>query len=175
MNKYIELFEECLHQDGWHFERKESELRTYLMAGFKGENCRLDIAFDAEVDKDVVMCVTYLPVIIPKQHYSALAELICRLNYYFSTGCFQLDFDDDIIRFKAAIDIAGGELTLPMIRNLRDTTLCMADRYYPFFMRLFYGDKSPVQICQEIDDYKEKALAAINETEEKVPSNVVCH
>lgn len=146
MNKYIELFANYLDEDDWSFSRIETDEVNglgYLMTKYSGENCRMDVVFDADPEREQVMVFVYLPAITAESKRCEMAELVCRINRCMTIGSLELDMDNGEMRFKVTMDVEGGELTPTMIRNMRDSALATSDRYYPVLMALLYGDKSP--------------------------------
>ena len=146
MNKYIESFANFLNEDDWNFSRMETDEVNglgYLTAKYSGDNCRMDVVFDADPEKDLAMVFVYLPVITPEAKRRDMAELVCRINRCMTIGSLELDMDDGDIRFKVTMDVEGGELAPTMIGNMRDSAIATSDRYYPALMAMLYGDKSP--------------------------------
>jgi hypothetical protein len=153
MNKFIELCADFLNRDDWNFSRFETDAVNglgYLMAKYSGDNCRMDVVFDANPEKDLMMVFVYMSVMVPESKRRDMAELVCRINHNLSIGGFELDMDDGDLRYMVAMDVEGGELVPTMVQNMRDSSISTCDRYYPALMSLIYGDKSPKDAIESV-------------------------
>ena len=145
MNKYITLFEQFLNNADLDYKLHETdpvEGLGYLTFKMNGDYCRMDVVFDADPERDMVMCFVYLPFSIPPEKRHGMAELVCRLNRR-AVGNYEYDIDDLSLRFKISMDVEGGELVPRMIENMRDSAVSVCDNDFPVMMRFLYGDFSP--------------------------------
>jgi hypothetical protein len=106
----------------------------------------------AEESGQVVVGVA-APVKAPEDRRAEVGELACRVNYNRRVGCLEMDMSDGEVRFRAGIDVEGGELTETMIRNLIGSAYCGMDRYMPTLLAFSFAGTSP-----------EAALAAMKGT-----------
>lgn len=149
MNKYITLFEQFLQETDWSYTLHTTDEEAglgFLSAKATGDNCRLDVVFDADPAKDIAMCFVYFPFIVPATKRNEMAELVCRLNRHVA-GCYEFDIDELTFRYRVSIDVEGGELVPRMIENMRDSAVAVCDRDFPAMMRVLHGGFTPKDAC----------------------------
>lgn len=161
MSNYIDQMAAFLEADDWSFQREHHQGgdRDFLRAGWKGKKTKLDLVLDSRETSHIVMCFVYVPVQVPEDRRAAVAELFCRLNYRFSVGHFDLDFNDGEVRFRQSIDVEGGELTETMFSNLIYSSLGTCDDQFPVLMRVVFGGKTAVEALQETDEAQDEQEA----------------
>jgi protein-tyrosine phosphatase len=99
----------------------------------------------------LVRCYIRPSVWVPAESRMAISEAITRANYNLAYGNFELDLGDGELRFKASIDVEGGELVTTMVHNLIGAGVTMYNQYHPAFMRVIYGGISPQQAIEEVE------------------------
>ncbi|MEI6715590.1 MAG: hypothetical protein WCO60_17675 [Verrucomicrobiota bacterium] len=66
-------------------------------------------------------------------------------------GAFDLDMDDGEIRFHASSVSPEGRLEDSVIGRLLSVSLILADRYYPAFMAVLFGNQSPEEALLKLE------------------------
>lgn len=150
MSTILDTIIEFFHQDDWHFERAEDE--SYLRLGFKGEHGRWSCIAQALEEREQMVFYSVLPSVIPLERRGDVSEFITRANYGLLSGNFELDWNDGEVRYKTMVDVEGGALTLPMVRNLVHSNLFTVDRYFKGLMNVVYSDKSPALAVAESEN-----------------------
>jgi hypothetical protein len=145
----IEMIEQVLVEDDWHYERDEE--RDVVMLGVKCRNASLRLAFDAKEDKGVVVLYGLIDGRVPQQKLVEAAEFITRANYGLLVGNFEMDYGDGEVRFKVSVDVEGAELTPTMIRNMINYCVVTLNRYYPGLMGVLFGNLDPAEAAAEAE------------------------
>jgi hypothetical protein len=94
-------------------------------------------------DRPFLRCFLHICCRAPEERRPAAAELITRINYGLRLGNFEMDFADGEIRYRAGIDVAGGELTAEMVDAVIGATVGTVDRYFPAIMSFLWSDMAP--------------------------------
>jgi hypothetical protein len=68
---------------------------------------------------------------VPDGRLDAVVNYLTRANFDLAIGNFEANMDDGQVRFKTSIDVAGSELSDPLIDHLFMANVASADRYLP--------------------------------------------
>ena len=96
-----------------------------------------------------VLVYVECPVKVPGMRRSLAAEFLMRVNYSLALGNFELDFRDGEVRYRNAIDVDGGVLSLEMIRQLIMVPAATMDRFFGGLMQVVYGTTLPAEAFEE--------------------------
>ena len=138
-----------LDQDDWNYRLAEG--RPGIWTGVTGQNASFRIFIVADDQKSVVLIYSHVDARVPEDRRVAVAEFLTRANWGHVLGNFEMDFADGEVRYRTAIDIEGGALAERMFRNLLAANVQTADRYYPGFMRVMYGEMTPAEAIDRIE------------------------
>lgn len=138
-------------EDGWSFEQMPE--RPILRLPFQGKGGRWNCYAQIRVTHDVEQILFYsvLPLNVPDDKLSAIAEFITRANYGMALGNFELDFNDGEVRYKTSIDVTDTEITSSLLRPLIYTNVLMMDKYMSGLMAVVYADMSPAEAVKQIE------------------------
>jgi hypothetical protein len=138
-------------EDGWSFEQMPE--RPILRLPFQGKGGRWNCYAQIRVTRDVEQILFYsvLPLNVPSDKLSAIAEFITRANYGMALGNFELDFNDGEVRYKTSIDVTDTEITSNLLRPLIYTNVLMMDKYMSGLMAVVYADMSPAEAVKQIE------------------------
>lgn len=141
MESVIEKLAEFLGSRGWKCAVEAD--RPLIQTGANGKNGRWPcIAIGGSENRDLVF-LSLFPVNIPKEKRSAVAELLARINYRLSHGCYEMDFEDGELRFRTSIPAVQGEVQGELLEYLVFANLCAFDSHFENIMRVLYTDVSP--------------------------------
>ena len=106
------------------------------------------------------MFYSVIPVTAPEGRRIAVAELLTRANYGMLIGNFELDLDDDEIRYKTSIDMEGVVTTSPEDRSVSTllwkslvyANVLTSDQYLPAIKSVVEGLTEPAEAMQRIED-----------------------
>jgi len=103
-----------------------------------------------ELSDDVLHFFTFLPVLVPQQKRTAIAELCHRLSWGLVLGKFELNFNDGTVRFLTSTIYPKGELPRELLQRIIMLNLSTMDLRLPAFMGVLYADRSPNEAAQLI-------------------------
>ncbi|MDO4568135.1 MAG: YbjN domain-containing protein [Clostridia bacterium] len=130
--------------------------------GDEGEYIRLQMSMK-EVDhvtiliraRDNTFTVnTYFPINVNEAKRDEMSEFICRANYGLVVGCFEMDYSDGEIRYRATGCFKNSDPDLESVEMIVDMGFLMFNRYTPGIMAVLYGGKDPksaVDMCENND------------------------
>jgi hypothetical protein len=144
----IEVVEGFLLEDDWSFEKKAEDI---IACGVNTDNSSYRMYIRAHEDRRVLLVYVVLPSKIPAHQRESIAEYIARANYGLWIGNLEFDMNDGEVRYKTSIDVDGGELTARMVSSLFSYAIHTMDKYFPGFMAVCYGGKSPAEAINDID------------------------
>ena len=150
MNNATEMLTEFFDKRGWSY--KFDERRYIFSTGIGGENgywrCLASIGQNGE---HIAFMSLFPSKVMPKRR-QACAELLTRINFSVTHGCFELDFDDGEIRFRTSVWVTEAGITLDAVECLVLTNLFTVDRYYAAIMRVLHADIPPQKALSETAD-----------------------
>jgi hypothetical protein len=76
---------------------------------------------------------------VPTDRLDAVLNYLTRANFDLAIGNFEANVDDGQVRFKTSIDVAGAELSDPLIDHLFMANVASADRYLPGLEAVIVG------------------------------------
>lgn len=132
--EFIEYDEGVRSSYGFHSPNEHAEYRMFL---------------DCNEKTEIVTAFAYAPFEVPDNRREEVGELFVRLNRQILMGNFDLDFSDGEVRFRAGMDVEGGELTSKMIDNLIGACLWCWEQHYETIMAVVFED-TPAYIA--VDD-----------------------
>ena len=138
-------------EDGWSFEQMPE--RPILRLPFQGKGGRWNCYAQIRVTRDVEQILFYsvLPLNVPADKLSAIAEFITRANYGMALGNFELDFNDGEVRYKTSVDVTDTDITSNLLRPMIYTNVLMMDKYMSGLMAVVYADMSPAEAVKQIE------------------------
>jgi hypothetical protein len=124
---------------------------TTIEVGFACQTARFLVT--VWVHPASLLCVvTQMPVVIPEDRRTAVAELIARINYSLMLGGFALSLSDGDLHFRVTVPLADAELTQEQFDRLMGASLWTVQRYHKAVCRLLYGDDlSPAEAVAEVE------------------------
>ena len=138
-------------EDGWSFEQMPE--RPILRLPFQGKggrwNCYAQIRVTREVEQ--ILFYSVLPLNVPVEKRSAIAEFITRANYGMALGNFELDFNDGEVRYKTSIDVTDQDIAANLLRPLIYTNVLMMDKYMSGLIAVVYADVPPAEAVKQIE------------------------
>ena len=87
----------------------------------------------------------YHPIQILYSARAAVMELVTRLNYGLSWGCFELDMGDGELRFRVGLHMDGCEIERQLIQNAIHHGISTLLYYHSAVSSLLYDNMSPEQ------------------------------
>jgi len=94
---------------------------------------------------DRMVFYVYHPIQILYSARAAVMELVTRLNYGLSWGCFELDMGDGELRFRVGLHMDGCEIERQLIQNAIHHGISTLLYYHSAVSSLLYDNMSPEQ------------------------------
>ncbi len=142
----IDIVEHIAEHHDWDFDRVaddqiamavEGQWRTYsitLAWSPRDETLRLICTFEMEP---------------PKERMPAIYEVLNRTNDMCWAGSFTYWEAQQLMVFRYGLVLAGGQLASPeQIDTMIATAVMSAERYYPAFQLVAWGDRAPADAMQ---------------------------
>lgn len=159
-NMLVDFFE----ADDWNFQWVEG--MSVLSMGFDGQNGRWTCYAQAREPEQQFVFYSVLPVNVPEEHRMRIVEFLMRANCGMIIGNFEMDFSDGEVRYKTSLDVEGGELSMPLIRQMVYANIIITDRYFPGIMQAMYSDVSPEYLIAQIEQFDELDLGQADNQDE---------
>jgi len=141
MKSAIESFVEFFEKQGWSY-RLDGD-KPVIHTGFNGNNGIWQCVAIAGPQDLYLMFLSLLPCKAVSGRRAACAELLTRINYGLTQGCFEMDFEDGEIRFRTSIPLASDAGSLELVEHLVFSNLCTVDRFFGAIMKMLYAEVSP--------------------------------
>ncbi|MDB4286135.1 YbjN domain-containing protein [bacterium] len=123
---------------------------TGILTSFKGKHGHYS-CFGLVIEKDQRFAFyATCPTTIPEEKLPAVAEFLHRANFDMVIGNFELGYEPLEIRFKASIDVEGNALTHELIKGIVYPVVLTMDTYYPYILKLIFGEMTPEEVLVEI-------------------------
>jgi hypothetical protein len=134
------------HLDGLKWKYHRSTDRPSLFSGFNGSDVLWDFNMVArqKSDGDFLLAVSsFIPNKSRPERRAAVAELLTRINWELSLGCFEMNYADGEIRFRTSMILPGADITDAIADHLVRSNLCIVDERMPQIMAVLYSDVIP--------------------------------
>jgi hypothetical protein len=93
-----------------------------------------------------VLAAEVAPERLPKVH-----ELAARLNGRMPLGSYEVNADDGVMSFKAAIDVTGDELSFPLVRQLLGAVLAGGEYALVPYLDVALGGDDPADVVAALE------------------------
>lgn len=141
MKSAIESFAEFFNKQAWPYNQASD--KPVIHTGFTGDKCRWNCVAVAGPQDEHLFFLSLLPCKAVPARRTACAELLTRINFGLTHGCFEMDFEDGEIRFRTSIPLASAEVSPELVEHLGFSNLCTVDRLFGAIMKVLYADVSP--------------------------------
>lgn len=123
------LWREVFDEEGVKAEEAE-ELGGFRL-GFTGEAGQLlcFVHYDEARGHGTVFALA--PFVVAPDRRDEVARFITRANFGLPFGCFELDYDDGELRFRATAVFGAGPRTTAPLRSVLWASVAALDRYLP--------------------------------------------
>jgi hypothetical protein len=124
-----------------------------IEAGFAGKTGLFKVSVILWGDDPLRLFVSVrIPIVVPEKHRLAMAEAVTRANFGMTMGGFEMEMGAGFLGYRADMPVADGTVTEEQFRILLGGAMATADRYFPAFLRLIYGDDlSPAEVVAEVE------------------------
>jgi hypothetical protein len=147
MQNLIEKVAEFLGSRGWKCTVEPD--KPLIQTGANGKNGRWPCIAIAGRENEHLIFLSIFPVNIPLEKRVAIAELVTRINYRLTHGCYEMDFEDGELRFRTSIPAVSGEVQCELMEYLVFANLCTFDSHLGTIMKVLYSHISPKSALQK--------------------------
>jgi hypothetical protein len=140
MKPAIESFIDFFNRQGWSYSQAND--RPVIHTRFTGENGRWNCAAIAGPQDEDLLFLSLVPCNAAPARRAACAELLARINFGLTHGCFELDFDDGEVRFRTSVRLTD-DVPAELVDHLVFSNLCTVDRFFGAIMKVLYADANP--------------------------------
>jgi len=141
MENVIEKLAEFLGSRGWKCSVEAD--KPLIQTGANGKNGRWPCVAVAGAESEHLVFLSIFPANAPVEKRNAVAELLTRINYRLTHGCYEMDLEDGEIRFRTSIPVVQGELQGELLEYLVFANLCTFDGHFGTIMKVLYTEISP--------------------------------
>jgi len=137
INRFIEFFD----KQGWGYTQASD--KPVIRTGFNGDNGQwLCVASVGQKD-EYLMFLSLLPCKAQSRRRAACAELLTRINYGLSHGCFEMDVEDGEVRFRTTLPLVSPQASPELVEHLVFSNLHAVDHFFGAIMQVLYAGVSP--------------------------------
>lgn len=140
-NGAIEEVVKLIEKQHWQYTRDEE--KPVIHTGVTGKNGQWRCLVAVGGNEDHVIFLSFFPCVVPPHKRAACSELLSRINFGLTHGCFELDFEDGEVRFRTCIPVIEGQVAPEMVEYLVFTNLFAVDRFFGPIMSVVFADVSP--------------------------------
>ena len=142
----------------WKFTVDE---KSRLLTGFTGENGQWRCVIIPDEEDQLIIFLSLFPCMVPENLRPTCVELMARINWKLTAGCFAMDFSDGELLFKTTAFLQEKKLSNDYIDDFVNYNLGTMDRYFPAFMKVLYIGANPVDALAKPDEHRLVAPARV--------------
>ena len=140
-NGALAHFIEFFNKQGWSYNQASD--KPVIHTGFNGDNGHWNCVAVAGPQDSYLLFLSLLPCKAVRASTSRLRELLTRINFGLTQGCFEMDFEDGEIRFRTSTPVACTDVSPEVVEHLVFSNLCTVDRFFGAIMKVLYAEVSP--------------------------------
>jgi hypothetical protein len=141
MKSAIESLTEFFNKQGWFYNQASD--KPVIHTGFTGDNGRWNCVAVVGPQDEHLLFLSLVPCKAVPARRAACAELLTRINFGLTHGCFEMDFDDGEVRYRTSVPLESAEVSPELVEHLVFSNLCTVDRFFGTIMKVLYADASP--------------------------------
>lgn len=152
----LAFFARHLDEHKWHYHRVGDD--PTLLSGFNGDDALWDFDMCVRQKADGVFLLgvnSYIPNKARPERRAACAELLSRLNFELSLGCFEMNHEDGEIRFRTSIVLPAADITSGIVEHLLRSNLAIVDQRLKPIMAVLYANTTPADALKPQDEKTE--------------------
>jgi hypothetical protein len=125
--------------------------KPVLFCGFNGKDVLWDFDIKAKDNGDGffhLSVTSFIPNKARPERRAAAVEIISRINWELTHGCFEMKHSDGEIRFRTSIILPGAEITHAIVGYLVYSNISTVDERVSQIMATLYSSKSPESVMK---------------------------
>lgn len=157
MKDIMEAVKRSLSKGGWNYGTSEDGSMLTLLA--KGRNGKYRSLIIVNEEKQWVTCFMALPVNVPKEAYPSVTEFVNLVNSSIVIGNFEINYSDGDVMMKTSVVLNGIEnCDEDYFENLLTISMFGADKYFPGYLSILYGGKTPQEALFDCESQKRTVI-----------------
>ena len=137
----IDIVETLAEQHAWEFDRVTDDQIAMAVEG-QWRTYSLTLAWNAQDETLRLICTFEMEP--PDNRLPALYDLLNRCNDMVWTGAFTYWAEQKLMVWRYGLLLSGGQIAAPeQIDDLIAQAVLAAERFYPAFQLVTWGDRSP--------------------------------
>ena len=140
----IAIFARHLDELKWQYHRYNDQ--PVLFCGFNGVDALWDFNMVARAKNDgqfLLAISSFIPNKARPDRRVAVAEMLSRLNWELTMGCFEMNHADGEIRFRTSVMLPAADITDGIVKHLLGSNLAIVDERINQIMAVLYSSTSP--------------------------------
>jgi hypothetical protein len=133
---------------GWMCEVDDD--RSMIRAFHDGDTMTFPVYVRADDERDQLVLYGVLPDPVEEEHRLDVAAFLAAANYGLNIGNWEIDLGDGEVRFRAGIDVEGGELTPRMVRSMAASCVINVDVYAPAIRAVANGSMTVAEAIADV-------------------------
>ena len=134
----------------WKFTVDE---KSRILIDFYGKNGQWRCVVIPDEEEHLIIFLSLLPCLARENLQPACVELMSRINWRLTAGCFALDFSDGEILFKTTAFLQRKKLSDEFIGGFVGYNLSTMDRHFPAFMKVLYTGAKPIDALANPEEH----------------------
>ena len=140
----LAFFARHLDEQKWNYHRVGDG--PTLFSGFNGDDALWDFNMCARQKGDGLFLLgvnSFIPNKARPERRAACTELLSRINFELSLGCFEMNHEDGEIRFRTSIVLPAADITNGVVEHLLRSNLAIVDQRLKQIMAVLYSNTTP--------------------------------
>ena len=147
-----DAIEAYLKSRDWSFKPADENGAIITGVQLRNKLKSVRILFRAHRDSFTVRILIPIGSGTEPQDLANAAEFITRANYGMRRGCFEMDFDDGEIGFRAGQFCENGDApTHGTVEDLMFVSVAMVERYGDALLKVIHGFSTPQEAIREVE------------------------
>lgn len=154
----LSFFARHLDDQKWNYHRVAE--RPTLFSGFSGTDALWDFNMFARKKSDGLVLLgvnSFIPNKARPEQRAVCAELLSRINFELTLGCFEMNHQDGELRFRTSAVLPAGDITVGVVEHLIRSNLATVDERIGQIMAVLYGNMTPEEALKPIADKTQPA------------------
>jgi hypothetical protein len=146
----LAFFARRLDELKWKYRRYEG--RPVLYSGFNCDAGQWDFNMTARETSSGLFLLavnSFIPNKARPECRAAGAELITRINFELSLGCFEMNYDEGEFRFRTSMIAPAADITAGIVEHLIRSNLCIVEERFPQIMAVLYAGVTPADAMKK--------------------------
>jgi hypothetical protein len=152
----LAFFARHLDELKWNYHRTGGE--PTLFGGFNGDDGLWEFnVFARQIGEGLFLLGvnSFIPNKARTELRAACAELLSRMNFELTTGCFEMNHQDGLIRFRTGALLPAADITPGIVEQLLRSNLAIVDMRLKQIMAVLYGNATPVEALKPREEKSE--------------------